>query len=160
VKLSLLILASAFVSSVSCQQTPSAVPVEPRQAPPPVETAPSDADISSSADAAIPSDALASDVAVDNSAKDCIDVTATTTAVGSRLIELTFSVLVRKNTGGCGCVSALLRYRLLRGEGSSLAQLATGTINSFKHSAKPFTATRRIAKMGAPYTLSVSCDGG
>jgi hypothetical protein len=105
-------------------------------------------------------DAAAKDYQVDNTVAECADVVVHSAAVGPHQWELSISIATRKNIGSCGCVSALLRYRVLRGEGSSLAQLATGTINSFAHTAKSFVARHRVAKAGAPYVVQVACNGG
>lgn len=104
--------------------------------------------------------AAARDYQVDNTVAECADVVVHAEAMTSHQWDLSISVAIRKNIGSCGCVSALLRYRVLRGEGSSLAQPATGTINSFRHTAKPFVARHRLARAAAPYVVQLACDGG
>lgn len=105
-------------------------------------------------------DATAKDYRVDNTVSDCADVAVQTVAVGSHHWEVSLSVGIQKNIGSCGCVSALLRYRVLSGGGSSLAQLATGTINSFRHTSKSFVARHQVSKADAPFVVQLACNGG
>ncbi|MCG5056008.1 MAG: DUF2195 family protein [Myxococcales bacterium] len=141
---------------------------QPRPAPSPaqsqVQAAPQseavDADLATVADAEALKEAKTEDSEISNTVSDCVDVTVEAAAADARNLNISLSLIVRKNIGACGCVSALLRYRVLRGEGSSLSQMATGTINSFDHGEKPFHARHRVAKSGAPYTIQVACNGG
>ena len=144
----------------ACEKQPDQIPSTP---PPHAHVTPqldaSRAAVGAVVDAANSKEAAAKEYTLDNTVADCVDVAVESTPVAPHHLQISLSALVRKNIGTCGCVSAVLRYRLLRGEDASLEQLATGTINSFRHTSKPFHARHRLRQASAPFVVQVACNG-
>gem|GEM_PF-5584742 len=156
-----LLLLSCVFAMMACRQQrepsrPNADPGEKLESPQHLN----DASVQDIPDAAVVADPRNSDFDVSNTVAPCAEATVATTALGSRRLSLNIKVVVQKNIGLCGCVSALLRYRVLVGDRDSLRQVATGTINSMLFSRKPFETNLRVSKGRTPYTVQLSCNGG